>query len=151
MSNVIFSYKLDGIYPVALVLLPNASSPVEETDGGYEDLQDLQERITSKYDGAEFVSPKKFKQAIAERQVHPPEMLSLLKQYNELLGTDITSHFVYGSAYRPTNTMFYGLENAVHMQVDKSTTGYFTYIATPEMLEAETIKHYDLQFVSRAA
>lgn len=148
MSNVIFSYKLDGIYPVAQVLLPNASSPIEEAD--FEDIEGLRAHITSKYDGAEFVSPKKFNQAIAERQVHTPEMLSLLKQYDELLGMDITSHFVYGSACRPTSTMFYHLENAVHMQVDKSTTGYFTYIATPGMLDAETVKHYDLQFVSRA-
>lgn len=152
MPNTIFSAKRDEEgYWVALVLKPENNTPVEETNGGYEDIADLRNVITRKYKDAVFMVTKDFKQAVAQRQVHTPEMLVLMAQYNELLGKDITSYFVYGSVYRPTNTMFYGLEQAVHMQVDKHSTGFYTYIATPEPLDVEAIEHYGLQFISRSA
>lgn len=152
MSNVIFSAKRGkGGYLVALVLKPESRTPIEETNGGYENLNELNAVITGKYKGAIFMTKERFEWEAAQRLVHTPEMLTLMAKYNELLGTDITPYFVYGSARRPTNTMFYGMENAVHMQVDKTSTGFYTYIATPEMLDAEIVDRYELQFVSRAA
>ena len=149
--SVIFTAKRDeSQYLYALVLLANSSSPTEFRDGGFEDMQDLRERVRHCYgEEAVFMPPSKFQLELVQRQTHTPEMVALLAQNGELLGQDITSYLVYGSPMRPMSGMWARIDGAVFIQSDKQQSGYHSYVAVPQLLNAEVAEKYELEFVSR--
>src|ERR1700736_494346 len=67
--SVIFTAKRDEAqYLSAFVLVANSNTPIEFQDGGFEDLQDLKERVRRRYgEDAVFLSPKKFQLEVAQR------------------------------------------------------------------------------------
>jgi hypothetical protein len=149
--SVIFTARRDeSQYLYALVLAVNSSSPTEFRDGGFEDIQDLKERVCHHYgDDAVFMPPSKFQSELAQRQVHTPELVALLGQNGELLGQDITLYIVYGSPMRPMSGIWARIDGAVFIQSDKQQSGYHTYVAVPQLLDAEVTEQYELEFVSR--
>jgi hypothetical protein len=62
-------------------------------------------------------------------------------------GQDRTRFYVYGSISRPMGS-WARIDGAVYIQVDRSESGYYTYVAVPARLDAETLESYDLVFVS---
>jgi len=139
-------------YLRALILTPENSAPLERSDGGFEDLNDLKTRMQARYgEDAQFVSPHQFQEAVEQRQVHSPAMLALLVQYGELLGLEMASYLVYGSACRPMSAAWARIPDAVFMPSERYQTGYHTYIAVPTYLDEETMKSYELTFVSCSA
>jgi hypothetical protein len=69
---------------------------------------------------------------------------SLLQQYGELEGKDLTGYYAYGSALRPMSHAWARIDDAVYMQSDRQETGYHTVIATPTPLLQSTIKQFEL-------
>jgi hypothetical protein len=80
--------------------------------------------------------------------MHPSEIQQLLQRYSELLGQDLSSHSVYGSASRPMQAVWARIADAVFIQVDQQVTGYYTYVAVPGPLSQEVITSYQLTLVS---
>jgi hypothetical protein len=102
MKTTIFTATVNEEgYLRALVLTPESSSPIERSDGGFENVEELQVRMMLRYEDAQFTSPERFQEEVEKRQNHSTALLALLVQYSELLGLDMTSYLVYGSAYRP--------------------------------------------------
>lgn len=74
-----------------------------------------------------------------KRMVH-----SLLQQYSELLGEDLSNHHVYGSPMRPMSSAWARIPNAVFMQTNRQETGYHTFVAVPTPLESSEVNRYEL-------
>lgn len=80
--------------------------------------------------------------------MHPAKIQQLLQQQSELLGQDLSSHYVYGSASRPMQAIWAHIADAVFMQVDQQATGYYTCVVVPEPLAREVITSYQLTQIS---
>ena len=112
-------------------------------------MKDLQERVRRRYgEDAVFMSPSKFQLELARRQIHTPEMVALLAQNGELLGQDVTSYLVYGSPMRPMSSAWARIDGAVFIPSNKQQSGYHSYVAVPQLLDAEVAGRYELEFVS---
>ena|SRR5713101_1309390 len=151
MTTMFTAKRDDRGYLYAHVLVPTASQPIEVSDGGFENVKDLQERMKRKYgQDAMFMSNRKFQEEIEQRQIHTPELVALLWENGELLGIDqITRYVVYGAPIRPMSSIWARIDDAVFIQSNKQSTGYCSYVAVPCNLDKEIIEKYELVFVSR--
>jgi len=149
MKTIFTATRTEEGYLRALVLTPESIAPLERSDGGFEDLNDLKTRMQASYgEDAQFVSPHQFQEAVEQRQVHSTALLALLVQYGELLGLEMASYLVYGSACRPMSAAWARIPDAVFMPSERYSTGYHTYVAVPALLDEETVRQYELTFVS---
>jgi len=146
----LYTVKMDSRYR-ALVLQEGFTKP--DTYDGFFTARELHEYMQNQFGtDVQRLTGAQFQQELARRQVHTPEVLTLLKRDGDLLGQDLTNYFVYGSFNRPMDSMWARVDPAaVYIQTDKQTTGYHTYVAVPALLSAETISRYELEFVSRPA
>jgi hypothetical protein len=151
MGTVYYTVKMDRRLPYALVLESDESKKAEEYTGYY-NARELHENMQDIFGPDVIRLPaSQFQAELERRQVHTSEVVALLKHNGELLGQDLTRHFVYGSFNRPIGASWASIDNAVYIQADKSRTGYYTYVAVPATLDDETIERYELKFVSRPA
>jgi len=148
--NTIYTLKPSGLNfsHMASVLPSDGTRPVQLPL--YGTIAQLQEAVKERYgEDAQRVSPRKFDEEVASRQVHTPDVCAMLTLYGERIGEDLSSHVVYGSPMRPMNSVWARIADAVYMPVDKQKTGHHTYIAVPGNLDAEVVEKYELVFVSR--
>lgn len=147
---IFYTLKKDSRYPHALVLLPQARKS-EEYDG-YENEQELHKNMQDTFgSGVTCLPESQFQQELDRRLIHTPEVVALLKRDGDLLGQDLSRHFVYGSYNRPMNSLWARVhEAAIYIQSDRWKTGYHTFVAVPVLLDNETISRYELEFVSHA-
>jgi hypothetical protein len=151
VPKVYYTVKMDGRWPYALVLESEEAKKAEKYEGYYnarelhENMKDIFGANVTRLKGSDFQAE------LEKRLVHTSDVLALLKRDGELLGQDLTRHFVYGSYNRPMNSLWASISNAVYIQADKYQTGYHTYVAVPATLDDETISRYELAFVSRPA
>jgi hypothetical protein len=87
------------------------------------------------------------KKGIISMKGHSPEMLTLLA--NSALHTDLRSFFVYGSFRLVTPAWVPAIhERGECFPVDYATTGYCSYVATPEPICEEKRRDYGLVLLS---
>jgi hypothetical protein len=151
MSNVYYTVKMDSRWPYALVLESPEARKAEKYEGYY-NTRELHENMRDNF-GPDVVrlSASDFQQELEKRLTHTSLVLALLKRDGDLLGQDLTRHFVYGSFNRPMNSLWARIDGAVYIQADKWKTGYHTFVAVPQTLDNETVARYELEFVSHPA
>jgi hypothetical protein len=133
---------------VAHILTPNSATPSQMFP--YEDIQELHAAVKEQYgEDAQRVSTRQFDEVAASRQVHSPAICTLLSEFSEIMGEDLSQHVVYGSPMRPMTAAWAHIPDAVYMPADKAATGYHTYVAVPRVLSSDTVNSYELTFVSR--
>jgi hypothetical protein len=116
---------------------------------GYETKAELEGAIREQYGpDATRVSSRVFQFELECRASHTPEMLAVLR--NSYMG-DLSAYHVYGAPMRPMSGSWARIDGAVFINADKSTSGYHTYVAVPELLDRDTIERYELRFVSGPA
>lgn len=147
--SVMYTVKMDAMYPYALVLKDGATRP--EKYEGYLNARELHEHMRDTFGpDVQRLPGRQFQAEVERRSTHTPEVVALLKRDGDLLGQDLTRSFVYGSYNRPMDSLWASIDNAVYIQVNKYQTGYHTYVAVPDRLDNETISRYELEFVSHA-
>lgn len=80
-----------------------------------------------------------------EKSVHSAEMNRLL---SDTYAGDLSHCFVYGSSMRPMSASWARIAGATFLNASVRATGYHTYVAVPEQLDARVIASYELEFVS---
>lgn len=76
---------------------------------------------------------------------HSAEMVQML---SDTYAGDLTRCFVYGSPMRPMSASWARIPGATFLNASVRATGYHTYVAVPELLDARVIASYELEFVS---
>jgi hypothetical protein len=79
---------------------------------------------------------------------YTPEIVDLLRKHGRYYDRDLTKWYVYGSNCRRLTAYDAQITPGAFIDSDKSVTGYYTYVAVPELLDRDTIEHYELRFVS---
>jgi hypothetical protein len=80
--------------------------------------------------------------------MHSAKIQQLLQQRGELLGRDLSSCFVYGSASGTMPEAWTRIVGAIFVPVDQQVTGYASYIVVPRPLPQEAITSHQLTLVS---
>jgi hypothetical protein len=149
VTTIFTAKRAEGGLLIAHILTDQSTSASEMSF--FEDMKELKEGVRAQYgETAQLVVPRIFNAELEQRCIHTDETLSLLREYGERIGQDISAYIVYGAPLRPMSAIWARIEHAVYMQVDKQKTGYHTLVAVPETLSPEVIKKYELIFVSRA-
>ena len=92
----------------------------------------------------------RFCQEIAARQMHSLEMMKLLERAGEAETRDLSQFVIYGS-FRPWSSHF--IPESVGVPCNIKIRGWhcWSYVLVPEILDQETVEHYNLIFVSAPA
>src|SRR5260370_25902031 len=105
MKQAIYIMKRHEEYGdyLALVLPPGTQTTPEEVRPFVEHLAELHQAVKERYgDAARMVRKKDFQAALERRQIHTPEMLTLLRTNVE---GDLRAYYVYGSPSPPIRSI----------------------------------------------
>jgi hypothetical protein len=133
----------DG-YFIAYIL--SLKSRKASTMSGYETQAEFDTAVKEHYGPDTIRVPKKaFWEEVERRAIHTPEMIALLQQAHE---RDLTKWYVYGSPCRALHLYEVRDIPSALLATAEPASGYYTYVATPELLDRDTIERYELRFVS---
>ncbi len=133
-------------------ILPSNSARVTTMRGWLpEEEKEFVQEIRGAYPkGCIRYDPTGFLRELNMRTTHTDEMWDLL--FDNWTGNDLTSHYVYASTLRPVSDI--RIEGIVGIIAPEGTLyeNRYTvhgYIVHPGPLDADTIRHYGLVFISR--